>query len=154
MERDEPSGYFRIRLGAFKTEIEIWVTWRPALNECQYTHSHASRRRSRTRLIGRAGRTPTAALALDQVVTGLCQHFKEAVDAGLIPDEKWLVLLGADQGWPEPIFLPPLSAKLRQSSAPMGCAHLPERSRTPQSKSRGRSRWRSAFAALAARRAQ
>jgi hypothetical protein len=111
LEQDEPSGYFRIKLGAFKTEIEIWVTWRPDFEEYQFTHSHAIKTPKQDAPYWTSRPyNDSAALALDQVVTGLCQHFKEAVDAGLIPDEKWLVPLGADQGWPESIFLPPFSA--------------------------------------------
>jgi hypothetical protein len=96
LERDDPSGHVRFRLGALKTEIDVRMSWRPELGKYVFTQSHAIKTPKQDAPYWTSRPyNDSAALALDQVVTGLCQHYKEAVDAGLIPDETWLVPSGA-----------------------------------------------------------
>jgi hypothetical protein len=111
LQRDDPSGYVRFRLGALLMEIEIWVTRRPELGIYVFTQSHAIRTPKQDAPYWTSRPyNDSAALALDQVISGLEQHFKEAVEAGLIPDETWLVPLGAEHDWPKSSFLPRSSA--------------------------------------------
>src|SRR5450432_1566193 len=96
LERDDPSGHVRFRLGALKTDIDVRMSWRPELGKYVFTQSHAIKTPKQDAPYWTSRPyNDSAALALDQVVTGLCQHYKEAVDAGLIPDETWLVPSGA-----------------------------------------------------------
>jgi hypothetical protein len=97
MERDELSGYFRIRLGALETEIEIWVKSGPKSGIYLFTQSHAIKTpKQDAPYWTNQSYNDSAALALDQVVTGLCQHYKWGVLDGSAPEEAWLVPLAAD----------------------------------------------------------
>jgi hypothetical protein len=102
LERDDPSDYVRFRLAALPTEIEIWVTWRAELGIYVFTHSHAIKTPKQDAPYWTSRPyNDSAALALDQVISGLCQHYKWAVLDGCAPEEAWIVPLPADQDWQE-----------------------------------------------------
>jgi hypothetical protein len=100
MERDEQSGHFRIRLGALKTEIDVRMSWRPELGKYVFTQSHAIKTPKQDAPYWTSRPyNDSVALALDQVISGLCQHYKWGVLDGCAPEEAWLVPLAPDQDW-------------------------------------------------------
>jgi hypothetical protein len=110
VDRDDSSGYVCFRLGALKTAIEVWVTWRSEFEKFVFTQSHAIQARGQDAPYWTSRPyNDSSALALDQVISGLCRHYKWAIQDGHAPEETWLVPPGAEHGWPESRFLPPLS---------------------------------------------
>ena len=90
--RDDSKGLFTIRLGELPQEVEIQLGREMDNEGTHFRVSHAIK----TPLLGGLYRTSRPwgddpAYALHLAVNGLAPYYREAVKAGHVPDESWLV---------------------------------------------------------------
>lgn len=93
-KRDDEAGVFELRLGELTTPITIAVECTPDMGRAEYYLSHCIKTPIQKSVFpGRAakrfGFSPGA--AIHRAVLGLSTYYREAVEAGLTPDEAWLI---------------------------------------------------------------